>query len=180
VGNDVDIGDDSNQNLRAQVNGGGNECDKGNTDFNAEVQDNSERVLGASGNESQDDLDKDADASMDINFDKSDFEIDVGGNCSSGLDGSNNAVAGSNRASNTVEERNLNVDLDLEVGQNVHQIMATTASYGRVSASVNRFAKVVDGGDPSASADRLSLSEEAEAGEEEAEGGEAGEEHNEC
>jgi len=178
VGNDVDIGDNSNQNLRAQVNGGGNECDKGNTDFNAEVQDNGERVLGAGGNESQDDLDKDADASMDINFDKSDFEVDVGSNCSSGLDGGNNAVAGSNRASNTVEERNLNVDLDLEVGQNVHQIMATTASYCRVSASVNRLAKVVGNSDPSA--DRLSLSEEAEAGEEEAEGGEAGEEHNEC
>jgi len=67
VGNDVDIGDNSNQNLSAQVDANVDERNKGNTDLNTKVQDDSERVLGAGGDESQDDLDKDADASMGTN-----------------------------------------------------------------------------------------------------------------
>jgi len=160
---------------RAQGDAGGETEGKSNIDLRAQADHDTDAVFANACENSQDDLDKEADAERDVGGYNCNSEVDVGNERSGRIESNDNRAASCGGISNTIEQGDLNINFDLEVKKNIKQVLTTVARRRGVGASLESRAEVVTN-DQSA-VDGLRVGEQADADEEEEERVDAREEH---
>jgi len=134
--NNTEVEHDLNEDGWAERDAGGETGGKSNIDLHAQAEHDTDAVFANARKDSQDDMDKEADAERDVGGYNCNSEVDVGNERSGRIESNDNRAASCGGISNTIEQGDLNINFDLEVKENINQVLTTVARRRGVGASL--------------------------------------------